>query len=105
LLEKDQKGVWRGTETLPIDKSKDYYQYKFVINDDTWVLNDKLPQRTSQEGHQNNCIDLTEQIVKVKETTDIRSVRRQLGKLSSENISKESKGAVEVIGDNTLVTV
>lgn len=42
-LKRDENGAWRCTKKLKIDKEKEKYQYKFVINGSEWVHNHATP--------------------------------------------------------------
>jgi len=47
---------WSTRVTLPNDGTKASYQYKFVINDKDWILNNSLPKAADSNGHPNNCV-------------------------------------------------
>ena len=46
--------VWKGKITLPIDNKRFSYQYKFVINNSDWVINEDLPTARDSNGFVNN---------------------------------------------------
>ena len=48
--------TWKATATLPIDFSKHSYQYKFVVNDNDWVVNQALPTAADPHGNVNNSL-------------------------------------------------
>jgi len=58
-LKKDETdGLWKGSKMLKIDKAKDFYQYKFIIDGVDWVINDLEPICTDPQGNQNNKEDV-----------------------------------------------
>jgi hypothetical protein len=58
LLKKDIRGVWSLTKKLKIDKTKQFYQYKFIIDDAKWVTSDKELKTWDEHGHENNKINM-----------------------------------------------
>jgi 1,4-alpha-glucan branching enzyme len=56
LLSKDRNGVWSLTKKLKIDKTKQFYAYKFIIDDSKWVTNHKELKVWDEHGHENNKI-------------------------------------------------
>lgn len=44
--------------TLNLDIGEEYL-YKYIVNDDDWVVNDHEPKKQDDCGNENNCLTLT----------------------------------------------
>lgn len=43
---------------LKIDRNKEHYEYKFIIDEADWVINEEEPICTDPQGNQNNKVDM-----------------------------------------------
>lgn len=107
-LKKDETdGLWKCSKMLKIDKAKEFYQYKFIIDGADWIINDLEPICTDPQGNQNNKVDVPSGVKKfdraeVKQIPlgddhwyDIRYARKVLNNIHELSNQFEAEIAIE----------
>jgi len=57
-LKKNEEGIWKGTKKLEIDRTKEFYSYKFVIDETNWTVNHNEPKTWDHGGNENNIVHI-----------------------------------------------
>jgi hypothetical protein len=104
MMKKDKNGVWRCTKNLKVDKAKDKYQYKYVIDGSEWVHNHATANCTDLQGNTNNCITMPGSSEQSGDF-NLSKVRSLFSRIHTECNNRDAAISFDSVSPNVVMTI